>query len=315
MATYAINPNNNPSYLGIPDGAGGTLQSAYDNGQEIILNPLLLPSPVAVILTYDNLGITADSQALILRNTTPTDAIDQEQNSPAIYFWGSGWDGFSSRSVGIGLTNQINNDYQGVGSGFYNPVLVVTADTSDFSAVEILKIYTDPQLVTGCYLDAGSNNLFIRGVSATITAGNVTAAFDISGNNRIDMYLPFVDGIGESSDSPTVTLVGSTFTVSTVVHLFSLKTVATSSKLSFGYYTGSVGGLVISEIAVLTAAGVWQGNSFQTTATAAKPAADVTQRGKLYVEQGGGGARDRAYVCLKGDAGGYSWVEFANGGA
>jgi len=44
-------------------------------------------------------------------------------------------------------------------------------------------------------------------------------------------------------------------------------------------------------------------------------AANVANRGKLRFVEGGAGARDRVYSCMKGDAGGYSWVEIANGGA
>jgi len=45
------------------------------------------------------------------------------------------------------------------------------------------------------------------------------------------------------------------------------------------------------------------------------PTASSTHRGRLVYVQGGVGARDRAYICLKADSGAFSWVEFANGGA
>ncbi len=46
---------------------------------------------------------------------------------------------------------------------------------------------------------------------------------------------------------------------------------------------------------------------------AAKPAAGAGNRGKVWVEQGGGGAADVAYVCLKSAGGIYSWVTLATG--
>jgi len=47
----------------------------------------------------------------------------------------------------------------------------------------------------------------------------------------------------------------------------------------------------------------------------AKPAAGANYRGCIYMEEGGGGVRDRFYICLKSDAAVYNWVEIANGGA
>lgn len=47
----------------------------------------------------------------------------------------------------------------------------------------------------------------------------------------------------------------------------------------------------------------------------ALPVASATYRGQIRTLEGGTGARDRNYLCLKSDAGAYSWVEVANGGA
>jgi hypothetical protein len=47
----------------------------------------------------------------------------------------------------------------------------------------------------------------------------------------------------------------------------------------------------------------------------ALPVASVTYRGQFRIVEGGAGARDRNYLCMKSDAGAYSWVEVANGGA
>ena len=46
----------------------------------------------------------------------------------------------------------------------------------------------------------------------------------------------------------------------------------------------------------------------------ALPAAGATYRGVIWIVEGGGGVRDKAYICLKSDGGVYSWVEVANGG-
>ena len=46
----------------------------------------------------------------------------------------------------------------------------------------------------------------------------------------------------------------------------------------------------------------------------AGPAAAVAHRGKLRFVEGGAGARDRVYSCMKSDAGAYNWIEIANGG-
>lgn len=51
--------------------------------------------------------------------------------------------------------------------------------------------------------------------------------------------------------------------------------------------------------------------SNETTA----PAPSSTKRGKLRLVHGGEGDRDRLYNCLKGDAGGYTWVQITDGGA
>lgn len=47
----------------------------------------------------------------------------------------------------------------------------------------------------------------------------------------------------------------------------------------------------------------------------ALPTASAAYRGKMIMTEGGTSARDRVYICLKGQGGGYSWVEIANGGA
>lgn len=47
--------------------------------------------------------------------------------------------------------------------------------------------------------------------------------------------------------------------------------------------------------------------------TATHPPA-VGYRGNMAMVMGAAGSRDRIYVCMKGDAGGYLWVEVANGG-
>lgn len=49
--------------------------------------------------------------------------------------------------------------------------------------------------------------------------------------------------------------------------------------------------------------------------TASLPSPSATYRGQFRVKRGTSGNRDRVYVCLKSDAGVYSWVEIANGGA
>ena len=50
-------------------------------------------------------------------------------------------------------------------------------------------------------------------------------------------------------------------------------------------------------------------------AAAGLPAAAAAHRGKLGFSEGGAGARDRVYSCMKSDAGAYNWIEIANGGA
>jgi len=55
------------------------------------------------------------------------------------------------------------------------------------------------------------------------------------------------------------------------------------------------------------------GLGFNTTG--AKVAADASVRTQLFVEQGGAGVRDKLFMCLKSDAGAYSWVQIADGGA
>jgi hypothetical protein len=47
----------------------------------------------------------------------------------------------------------------------------------------------------------------------------------------------------------------------------------------------------------------------------ALPVASATYRGQTRTVEGAAGARDRNYLCMKSDAGAYSWVEVANGGA
>ena len=52
-----------------------------------------------------------------------------------------------------------------------------------------------------------------------------------------------------------------------------------------------------------------------TTITGALPTPSALWCGKIITVHGGVGARCRAYICLKSDAGTYHWNEWANGGA
>lgn len=52
----------------------------------------------------------------------------------------------------------------------------------------------------------------------------------------------------------------------------------------------------------------------QLNTTGNKGAAAAGNRGGLFFEAGGGGARDRFYMSMKSDAGVYNWVEISNGG-
>lgn len=45
------------------------------------------------------------------------------------------------------------------------------------------------------------------------------------------------------------------------------------------------------------------------------PGASLTYRGQIRLVVGGGGSRDRLYMCMKSDGDTYSWVEIINGGA
>lgn len=85
-------------------------------------------------------------------------------------------------------------------------------------------------------------------------------------------------------------------------------TTALASADLLQFYAGTDGA---TKVALVDKDGAVQFN----VSGAAKPAASSTHRGKIWVEQGGGGARDYVYACLKSDAGAYSWVAIANGGA
>lgn len=59
----------------------------------------------------------------------------------------------------------------------------------------------------------------------------------------------------------------------------------------------------------------FQGAIAPTVGGTSKPSAAAEHRNKIYIERGGAGVRDSAFICMKSDADAYSWVPLLDGGA
>jgi hypothetical protein len=78
-------------------------------------------------------------------------------------------------------------------------------------------------------------------------------------------------------------------------------------------YQSSAGGWTNTSTQITTTMNVSVPAGIIINTTLAKPTCAVAERGRIWVDQGGAGVADLAFICLKNSTDDYNWIQFVIG--
>lgn len=194
---------------------------------------------------------------------------------------------------------------------------ITVADTSnDDSVISVRNCRSDAAAadVSGGWILAGSQTALIYENNTLPSDGFQVRRTDAAGS--IDYTLDEEDTFKTLSK---IKIIGNGAELGASEYFIDIKQVNGADKnyLQFARLNAATGAILNSDFTIRDIGGLGPQAEgiIKLNQNASKPTASATYQGTMWIIKGGGGARDTIEICLKSDAGSYSWVTMADGGA